>query len=69
MDKLFACCANGERAEFRAGLHDAKDGIARDHADDLGGAVVGAGDNGYLVDIGGEQAFEEAEEGFVWRGP
>lgn len=68
--ELFACDAVvGKRAEFGARAHDAENGIASDHSDDVSGAIVGTGDDGHLVDVGGEKAFEEAEERFVWRGP
>ena len=50
-------------------MHDAKDGIAADHADDVGGAIIGTGDDGHLVDIGGEEPFEEAKKRLVRGGP
>ena len=55
-------------AYFGAGAHYAEDGVAGDHADDVGAGafvvvavVVFAGaDYWHLIDVGGEQALEQA---------
>ena len=48
LDQLLGC---GKRTEFRARLHHAEDGIARDDAHDLGRAVTGAAHHGHLIDV------------------
>src|SRR5260370_10312715 len=48
-------------------LHHAKNGIARNHADDVRAAVGGVADDGHLVDIGRKEAFEKAEKRLTGR--
>src|SRR5713101_1497009 len=50
-------------------LHHAKNGIARNHVDDVRAAVGGVADDGHLVDIGRKEAFEKAEKRLVGRSP
>ena len=48
LDQLLA---GRKGAEFGARLHHAKNGIARDDANDLGRAVAGAAHDGHLIDV------------------
>ena len=56
-------------AEFGAGLDNAEDGVAADDADDVGAVVGRTADDWHLIDVGGEEALEQALERFVLRGP
>src|SRR6266850_3105085 len=50
-------------------LHDTQDGIACDHANDVGTAIFRAAHDRHLVDVGGEQALEQPEERFLRGSP
>ena len=41
------------RTQFAAGLYDAENGIARDHADDVRAVVFVASHDGHLIHVGG----------------
>jgi len=50
-------------------LHHTQDGIACDHANDVGTAIFRAAHDRHLVDVGGEQALEQPEERFLRGSP
>ena len=56
-------------AQFGAGLHHAQNRVARDHADDLRVIFALDADHRHLIDVGGEQALEQAQKRFFGGGP
>src|SRR6266481_4671436 len=57
------------RAQLCPVLHDTQDGIARNHADDVGTAILRPAHHRHLVDVGGQQALEQPEERFLRGSP
>ena len=60
--------AGSEWPQLRAGLHDAEDGIAGNHADDVR-AIFCSAYNRHLIYVRGEEPLEEAEQWLLRRSP
>jgi hypothetical protein len=61
--------AGSQRADLGACPHDAKNGIARDHSNDMRSVVFGAAYHRHLIHVGGQQAFQQAQQWLFWRSP
>src|SRR6266480_1590393 len=61
--------AGGNRTEFGTRLHDAENGVAGDHSNDLGRIVAGAAHHGHLIDIRAQEPLEQTQERLVRRCP
>ena len=67
--ELIRLASRDYRAQLCAILHDTQDGIACDHANDVGTAIFRAAHDRHLVDVGSEQALEQSEERFLRGSP
>src|SRR5260370_16767085 len=64
--QLPAC---GKRAEFRARLHHAEDGVARDDANNLGRATGDTAHDGHLIDVPAHKPPDQTPDRLIRRRP
>src|SRR6266404_3048553 len=57
------------RAQLCPVLHDTQDGIAGDHADDMGAAIFRTAHDGHLVDVGSQQPLKQPKKRFLRGSP
>src|SRR6266403_5077197 len=67
--ELIRLASRDYRAQLCPVLHDTQDGIAGDHADDVGTAIFRTAHYGHLVDVGSQQPLEQPKKRFLRGSP